>query len=187
MISYSSLTNSKLQIVKVSIIIAISHLIRCNYGEFVCGNIYFLKNLLSLLFGFIFFNFIGLRLFNKIFVNDKKIYLILKNMLMYICVIFSNYLVINTIKPKQIINLLTIMFIYNVITCNIIKNRKIDTHKNLSKSELIINSININIFIILLDNFIFDTNSTFSKIKVASYSISIAVYLIIKNFIYPRI
>ena len=57
MLSYSSLTNSKLQIIKTSIIIVISHLIRCNYGEFACGNIYFLKNLLSLLFGFIFFNF----------------------------------------------------------------------------------------------------------------------------------
>jgi len=183
MISYSSLTNSKLQIVKTSIIIAISHLIRCNYGEFVCGNIYFLKNLLSLLFGFIFFNFIGLRFFNKIFVNDKKIYNVLKNMLMYICVIFSNYIVVNTIKPKQIINLLTIMFIYNIISCNMIKNRKVDTHKNLSNSELFFNSININIFIILLDNFIFDVNPTFSKIKITSYSISIITYLIFKNFI----
>ena len=112
MISYSSLTNSKLQIVKTSIIIAISHLIRCNYGEFVCGNIYFLKNLLSLLFGFIFFNFIGLRFFNKIFVNDKKIYNVLKNMLMYICVIFSNYIVVNTIKPKQIITLFHLYTLY---------------------------------------------------------------------------
>ena len=183
MISYSSLTNSKLQIVKTSIIIAISHLIRCNYGEFVCGNIYFLKNLLSLLFGFIFFNFIGLKFFNKIFVNDKKIYYVLKNMLMYICVIFSNYIVVNTIKPKQIVHLLTIMFIYNIISCNMIKKKRIDTHKNLSNSELILNSVNINIFIILLDNFIFDVNPTFSKIKIASYSISIATYLIIKNFI----
>ena len=35
MISYSSLTNSKLQIIKTSILIAISHLIRCNFGDFL--------------------------------------------------------------------------------------------------------------------------------------------------------
>ena len=183
MISYSSLTNSKLQIIKTSIIIVISHLIRCNYGDFTCGNIYFLKNLLSLLFGFIIFNFLGLRLINKIFINDKKTYYILKNMLMYICVIFSNYIVNNTIKPQQIIYLLTIMFIYNIISCNFIKNERIDTHKNLNYKKLIINSVNLNIFIIMLDHFIFDISPTFSKIKLTSYSISIIAYLIIKNFI----
>jgi len=183
MLSYSSLTNSKLQIIKTSIIIVISHLIRCNYGEFACGNIYFLKNLLSLLFGFIFFNFIGLRFFNKIFINDKKTYYVLKNMLMYICVIFSNYIVINTIKPTQIIYLLTIMFIYNIISCNFIKTERIDTHHNFNYKKLIVNSVNLNLFIIMLDNFVFDINPTFSKIKITSYSISIIVYLIIKNFI----
>lgn len=183
MISYSSLTNSKLQIIKTSILIAISHLIRCNFGDFSCGNIYFLKNLLSLLFGFIFFNFIGLRLFNKIFIKNKKVHYVLKNMLMYICVIFSNYMVMNTIKPKQIINLLTIMFVYNIISCNIIKKERIDSYKNLDFKKLLLNSINLNIFIIMLDNFIFDVNPIFSKIKITSYSISMIIYLIIKNFI----
>ena len=37
----------------------------------------------------------------------------------------------NTIKPKQIINLLTIMFVYNIISCNIIKKERIDSYKNL--------------------------------------------------------
>tara|TARA_B100000925_G_scaffold213357_1_gene162862 strand:+ start:762 stop:1046 length:285 start_codon:yes stop_codon:yes gene_type:complete len=90
----------------------------------------------------------------------------------------------NTIKPQQIINLLAIMFMYNIISCYFMKKERIDSHQNLSFMKLLLNSINLNIFIMMLDNFIFDINPTFNKIKIGSYIISIVSYLIIKKFIH---
>tara|TARA_B110000908_G_scaffold146837_1_gene178081 strand:+ start:1075 stop:1626 length:552 start_codon:yes stop_codon:yes gene_type:complete len=183
MLSYSSLTNTKLQIIKTSIILIISHLIRCNYGDFTCGNIYFLKNLLSLLCGFIFFNFIALRFFKKIFIKNKKIYRNFRNMLMYSCVIFSNYIIFDSIKINQVITIISIMGVYNIFSSIIESNNKINTHINFSYKNLVLNSINLNLFVILLDNFIFDDYNNLSKIKIISYSTSILTYLLVKNLI----
>ena len=183
MISYSSLTNTKLQVIKTSIILLVSHFIRCNYESYTCGNIDFLKNLLSLLFGFIFYNFIVIRFLKKIFINEKKIYRIFRNMTMYLSVILANYIIMEKIKPKQIVIILSAMLGYNLFSNLIDSNLDINTHKNYTNKSLFLNGVNLNLFIILLDNFLYDYNSSLSKLKLISYSGGIFIYLIVKSFL----
>lgn len=183
MFSTSSLTNAKLQIIKTSIILFTTHIIRCNYGDFNCGNIKFQKNLLSILLGFIFYNFIGIKLVKTIKISDYKTYHLIKNMAMYISILFLNYLVFNTIDMVNSSIILGIMLGYNVFSSILYDDIEPDNYKNLSFKKLFLNSINLNLFIILLDNFIFDNNINITKIKVASYLISFIFYLFVKNLI----
>lgn len=184
MISYSSLTNTKLQVIKTSIILIVSHFIRCNYESYTCGNVDFLKNLLSLLSGFIFYNFIILKVFKKFFIQNKKIFKSCRNMLMYSSVILANYFIMEELKINQIIKILTIMLSYNIFSNMIETELQINTHKNFTKKSLVLNSINLNLFIILLDNFLYDNNSGLSKLKLISYISSFIFYLLVKKFIY---
>lgn len=183
MFSTSSLTNTKLQIIKTSIILIISHLIRCNYGDFSCGNLYFQKNLLSILLGFLFFNFIGIKLVKNLKILDYKTFYLIKNMTMYTSILFINYVVFNSLDIYNSFVIIGIMMGYNIFANIIDINLSTSSHNNLSYKRLFLNSVNINLFIILLDNFIFDNNINLTKIKLLSYIVSIIFYLCVKNLI----
>ena len=183
MFSTSSLTNTKLQIIKTSIILIISHIVRCNYGDFSCGNIYFQKNLLSILLGFLFFNFIGIKIVKSIKILDYKTFYFVKNMAMYTSILFINYMVFNSLDIYNSLVIVGIMMGYNIFASLLDKNISSSSHKNLSYKRLFLNSVNITLFIILLDNFIFDNNKKITKTKLTSYIVSIIFYLCVKNLI----
>tara|TARA_B100000768_G_C11158587_1_gene323509 strand:- start:22 stop:579 length:558 start_codon:yes stop_codon:yes gene_type:complete len=185
MLSVSSLTNSKLQILKTSILLITSHYIRCNYGEFTCGNINFLKNLLSILLGIFLFNFIGIRMVKKIPMGNKKIYNILKNMMLYLSIIFVHYFIIDSSLDNKIslIKIGVIMSIYNIIATFFDDQKDSSLYKNLNYKRLFLNSVNLNLFIILVDLYIFDKQFSLNIIKLISYFLGIIFYLFVKKLI----
>tara|TARA_B110000977_G_C11076039_1_gene491206 strand:+ start:1819 stop:2382 length:564 start_codon:yes stop_codon:yes gene_type:complete len=183
MLSVSSLTNSKLQILKTSILLITSHYIRCNYGEFTCGNINFLKNLLSILIGIFLFNFIGIRIVKKVPISNKKIYNVFKNMVLYLSILFVHYFIIDSSihNKTSLIKIGAIMSIYNIIATVFDDQKDSSLYKNLNYKRLFLNSINLNLFIILLDLYIFNIKFSLTTIKLFSYLLGIIFYLFVKN------
>lgn len=185
MFSVSSLTNTKLQILKTSILLIVSHYIRCNYGEFTCGNIDFLKNLLSILLGFFLFNFIGIKIVKKIPVSNKKVFSIFKNMVLYLSIIFVHYFIMDSSNEnkKNLSMIGIIMAIYNVFATIFDDQTDSTIYQNLNYKRLFLNSVNLNLFIILVDLYIFDKKFSLNIIKLLSYLIGIFFYLLVKNLI----
>ena len=189
MFSFKSIYNSKIHIIKITIILFIAHIYKCNfYKNLKCGNQDWVINTFGLICGIIIHNLFWSRLVKNIPIEEKKSYSLCKNMLMYLFSLISQYFTIllfdekYEIKLNQITLILGILFGINIIGNFIIKDVKSTSHKNLGKERLALNSISNTIFIILVDIIIYDDSKNFLNMgSITSYIFGYVMYMYVKD------
>jgi hypothetical protein len=188
MLSISSLENSKIHVLKTTVILLIVHLYKCYIGYDKCGNVDILTNLLGIFIGFIIFNLVIEKIIKLIYI-EPKYFKIIKNTIMYISVLLIHNLFVNSFYYLNVdINnyyfIVFIMTIFNLV--NFFNNQRLDEHKKIDYLTSFLNSINTTIFIILVDSLVYDNNSVdyfknnLSK-NMIGYVMGFVVYLLIKK------
>jgi hypothetical protein len=188
MLSISSLENSKIHVLKTTVILLIVHLYKCYIGYDKCGNVDILTNLLGIFIGFIIFNLVIEKIIKLIYI-EPKYFKIIKNTIMYISVLLIHNLFVNSFYYLNVdINnyyfIVFIMTIFNLV--NFFNNQRLDEHKKIDYLTSFLNSINTTIFIILVDSLVYDNNSVdyfknnLSK-NMIGYVMGFIVYLLIKK------
>jgi hypothetical protein len=188
MLSISSLENSKIHILKTTVILLIVHLYKCYVGYDKCGNVDILTNILGIFIGFIIFNYVIEKIIKLIYI-EPRYFKIIKNTLMIISVLFIHNIFVNSfynlnVDMNNYIFIVVIMSILNLV--NFFNNQRLDEHKKIDYFTSILNSINTTIFIILVDSLVYDNNSVeyfknnLSK-NVMGYVMGFIIYLLIKK------
>jgi hypothetical protein len=188
MLTISSLENSKIHILKTTIILLIVHLYKCYIGYDKCGNVDILINLTGIFLGFILFNLVIDKIIRLIYI-EPKYFKIIKNTVMYITVLLIHNIFVNSfynlnVNMENYYFIIIIMSILNLV--NFFNNQRLDEHKKIDYLTSFLNSINTTIFIILVDSLVYD-NLSVEKFKnnigknVIGYIIGFIVYLLIKK------
>jgi hypothetical protein len=188
MLSISSLENSKIHVLKTTVILLIVHLYKCYIGYDKCGNVDILTNLLGIFMGFIIFNLVIEKIIKLIYI-EPKYFKIIKNTIMYISVLLIHNLFVNSfyylnVDMDNYYFIIFIMIILNLV--NFFNNQRLDEHKKIDYLTSFLNSINTTIFIILVDSLVYDNNSVdyfknnLSK-NMMGYVMGFIVYLLIKK------
>ena len=162
MFSYTSIENSKIHILKITIILLIAHIYKCySYSNIKCGNINWSVNTFGLICGILIYNLFWFRIAKNIHIKNKKTYNLCKNMLMYTFSLITQYFIISyfyenyPLSVNKYIIILSILFIFNLIS-NLLDDEKLyNSYKNLNKKRFILNSLNTTLFIILIDLYIY--------------------------------
>ena len=162
MLLYNGLMNSKINIVKITIILLLAHLYRCNtdIGN-TCGNYNWTLFTFGLIVGFMIHNLFLYRIILSLPITTNNMFNLVNNIMMYISILFTKYYVIDmfssnyTVDFMNYIYIIIIMSIINIIFSIIKKNKPNDNHKNYDKQTSIFNSISTNIFIILIDSMLY--------------------------------
>jgi hypothetical protein len=188
MLSISSLENSKIHVLKTTIILLIVHLYKCYIGYDKCGNVDILTNLTGIFIGFIIFNLVIDKIIKLIYV-EPKYFKIIKNTIMYIFVLIIHNLFVNSfyylnVEMNNYYFIIVVMIILNLV--NFLNNQRLDEHKKTDYLTSFLNSINTTIFIILVDSLVYDNLSidTFKNNlgkNVVGYILGFMVYLLIKK------
>jgi hypothetical protein len=188
MLSISSLENSKIHILKTTIILLIVHLYKCYIGYDKCGNVDILTNILGIFIGFIIFNYVIEKIIKLIYI-EPKYFKIIKNTLMIISVLFIHNIFVNSfyylnVDMNNYIFIVIVMTLLNLV--NFFNNQRLDEHIKIDYLTSFLNSINTMIFIILVDSLVYDNNSVeyfknnLGK-NVMGYIIGFIIYLLIKK------
>ena len=189
MFSFKSIHDSKIEIIKITIILFIAHIYKCNFQENLkCGNKDWFINTFGLICGIIIYNLFWSRLVKNIPIEEKKSYSLCKNILKYSFSLISQYLVINffnekfEIEPNKFLSILGILFGFNLLSNFYIKDVKSNTYKNYSKERLVFNSLSNTLFIILVDSIIYNDQKDFFNIgNISSYIVGYFLYYFIKT------
>jgi len=188
MLSISSLENSKIHILKTTVILLIVHLYKCYVGYDKCGNVDILTNILGIFIGFIIFNYVLEKIIKLIYIKPK-FYKIIKNTIMYMSVLLIHNIFVNSfyylnVNMNNYYFIILIMTILNLV--NFFNNQRLDEHKKIDYFTSFLNSINTTIFIILVDSLVYDNNSVdYFKNNLGKnmigYIMGFIIYLLIKK------
>jgi hypothetical protein len=188
MLSISSLENSKIHILKTTVILLIVHLYKCYIGYDKCGNVDILTNILGIFIGFIIFNYVLEKIIKLIYIKPK-FYKIIKNTIMYMSVLLIHNIFVNSfyylnVNMNNYYFIILIMTILNLV--NFFNNQRLDEHKKIDYFTSFLNSINTTIFIILVDSLVYDNNSVdYFKNNLGKnmigYIMGFIIYLLIKK------
>ena len=188
MLSISSLENSKIHVLKTTVILLIVHLYKCYIGYDKCGNVDILTNILGIFMGFIIFNYVLEKIIKLIYI-EPKYFKIIKNTIMYMSVLLIHNIFVSSfyylnVNMNNYFFIIFIMFILNLV--NFFNNQRLDEHKKMDYLTSFLNSINTTIFIILVDSLVYDNNSVeyfknnFGN-NMIGYIVGFIIYLLIKK------
>ena len=188
MLSISSLENSKIHILKTTVILLIVHLYKCYVGYDKCGNVDILTNILGIFLGFIIFNYVLEKIIKLIYI-EPRYFKIIKNTIMYMSVLLIHNIFVSSfynlnVDINNYIFIVIIMLILNLV--NFLNTQRLDEHKKIDYFTSILNSINTTIFIILVDSLVYDNNSVdYFKNNLGKnmigYIVGFIIYLLIKK------
>jgi hypothetical protein len=188
MLSISSLENSKIHVLKTTVLLVVVHLYKCYIGYDKCGNVDILTNVAGIFIGFIIFNLVIEKIIKLIYI-EPKYFKIIKNTLMYMFVLLIHNLVVSSVYDVKTNMdnykfIVVTMLILNMV--NFLNNQRLDEHSKVDYLTSFLNSLNTTIFIILVDSLIYDNNTvlqfqnSISK-NIYGYILGFTVYLLIKK------
>lgn len=162
MLLYDGIMNSKINIIKITIILLLAHIYRCNtdIGN-ICGNYNWTLFTFGLIMGFMIHNLFLYRIVKSIPFNTVNNHNMINNIVMYISILFTKYYIIDIFNDNYNVDFMNyvyiviIMSIINILFNLIKKNKPNDNHKNYDKQISIFNSVSTNIFIILIDSMLY--------------------------------